>query len=97
MICYNCGSINTEEQKTIRFFQWSGKTPFFVENVPATVCRICGPTAYSGKVLAVIDRAEDEKVPPIGSQTIRVFDFANPQARPEKVKVSPAVSATDGD
>ena len=97
MECYNCKSINSEEHKLIRFFRWAGKNPFFVENVPATVCRVCGPTAYSGKVLSVIDRIEDGTVPPIASKTLRVFDFANPQALADKINASPAHSAAEED
>lgn len=97
MACYNCRSNNTEEQKFIRFFQWADKNPFFLENVPATVCRVCGPTVYSGKVLSVIDRVEEGKVPPIGSQTVKVFDFANPQALPKKINTSPVRSVAAED
>ena len=81
MACYNCGSIDTEEQKIIRYFRPARKNPFFVENVPATVCRVCGPSAYKGYVLSVIDRAEEGKVQPIATQKVRVFDLRNPQAR----------------
>lgn len=95
MACYNCKSIDTEEPKHVRYFQWAGKNLFFVENVPATVCRVCGPTAYSGKVLSVIERAEEGKVPPVGSKSIKVFDFSNPQAFPSNAQVSPARSAVN--
>lgn len=81
MACYNCGSINTEKPELVRYFQWAGKNPFFVDNVPATVCRVCGPTGYMGKVLSIIDRAEEGKIPPASTQMVRVFDLRNPLAR----------------
>lgn len=97
MACYNCRSSNTEELQNVRYFQWEGSKPFIVENVPAIVCRLCGPTGYSGSVLSVIERIRDGKGTPIGTQTVKVFDFNNPQALPANCRVSPDNGQTETD
>lgn len=99
--CYNCRSRNTVENGTILYFQKSGAEPLFVENLPAGVCRLCGPRYYPGKVLTTLDnQVRGGRGTPIAHHRVPVFDLKNPDAKPEKAKAAatvPTLAEVPGD
>ena len=88
--CYNCRSRDREENRVILRIYPDGRHPRAVKNLPATVCRVCGPTGFSGKVMDALGKIREGQATPVAYQAIPVFDLQNPQARPEKVKAAPA-------
>lgn len=86
MPCYNCRSIDTEEDQIISYFSWAGDNPHFIENLPARVCRVCGPTSFTGKTVRVMEKINAGEVAPVGSRSVKVFDFNNPMAAPANTR-----------
>ena len=97
MACYNCRSIDTEKEKIIRYFSSSGPNPFFIENLPVYVCRVCGPTGFSGKTMAGLEKIGQGKATPVGTQPVRVFDFNNPRSKQEKASEPSTLSKAVGE
>ena len=62
MICEFCNSETVE--KKVRRLHWYNKKLYFVENVPAQVCRECGERYFHAQILDEIDRmvATDHEV-----------------------------------
>ena len=48
---------------------------FFVENVPAFVCLLCGDKSYSGETLESLEQIRDGKFAATNAQVVLVFDF----------------------
>jgi RNA polymerase subunit RPABC4/transcription elongation factor Spt4 len=97
MACYNCRSIDTEKEEIIRYFSSSGFNPFFIENLPVDVCRVCGPTGFSSKTMEGMEKISQGKASPVGTQAVRVFDFNNPRGKQEKVSELSAISKVVGE
>ena len=83
-ICYNCRSIDTEAPTLVRYFSSTGTEPYFLENLPATVCRVCGPTGFSGKTMGAFSQIDKGDAYPVAHRRVPVFDLKNPDAKPEK-------------
>lgn len=90
--CYNCRSLDTAEKRIILRRYSGGSQPRIVKNLPATLCRICGSTKFSGKVMAALEQIREGKATPVAYQSIPVFDLQNPYGQPQKVKTTPAPS-----
>lgn len=88
--CYNCRSRDREEKQIILRIDPDGRHPRAVKNLPAAVCRVCGPTGFSGKVMDTLGKIREGQATPVAYQSIPVFDLQNPQARPEKAKAAAA-------
>lgn len=88
--CYNCRSWDTEEKQIILRIYPDGRHPRAVKNLPTAVCRVCGPTSFSGKVMDALGKIREGQATPVAYQSIPVFDLQNPQARPEKAKAAAA-------
>lgn len=91
--CYNCRSVDTEAPTLVRYFSSAGTSPYFLENLPATVCRVCGPTGFSSKTMCAFSQIDKGKAHPIAHRRVPVFDLKNPDAKPEKVKAAATVPA----
>ncbi len=62
MICEFCN--NETVEKKVKRLHWSNGKLYFVENVPAQVCRECGERYFHAEILDEIDRmvAADHEV-----------------------------------
>ena len=89
MNCYYCKGIDTVEEKLTRFCAYDVPDPFLMENVPASVCRLCGDKSYSGDVVTALEKIKNREVKPSNSQFFRVFDYCQLEVRP---KLSPEES-----
>ena len=77
MNCYYCKGANTMEQKSTRFCAYDIEAPFIMENVPASVCRLCGEKSYTDEVVSALEKIRNGEAQVSGFQTFRVFDFRN--------------------
>ena len=75
MNCYYCKGVDTMEAQNTRFCAYDIPAPFVMENVPASVCRLCGDKSYSGNVVTALEKIKNGKAQVSGFQTFRVFDF----------------------
>lgn len=94
-ICYNCRSVDTEAKTSIRYFSSGGPDPYFLENLPALVCRVCGPTGFSGKAMRVFTQVDEGNAYPIAHRTVPVFDLENPDAEPGKMAAATATALAE--
>ena len=92
--CYNCRSRDTAEKRIIRHIHPDGRQPRAVKNLPATVCRVCGPVGFSGPVMDALEKIRAGKVLPAAYQSIPVFDLQNPQGQPERMKAGTGQSSS---
>jgi hypothetical protein len=77
MNCFYCKGVETIEEGTARFCACDASTPFIVENVPASVCRLCGDKSYSGEAVDALEKIKNGECQPAGSRTVQVYDFEN--------------------
>ena len=75
MNCHYCHGVGTLEKRLTRFCAYDIPNPFLVERVPATVCRLCGDTSYSGDVVAALEKIANKEAKVSDLQAFRVFDF----------------------
>lgn len=75
MDCNYCNGVDTVEEKVTRFCACEGAQPFFVENVPAFVCLLCGDKSYSGETLESLEQIRDGKFAATNAQFVLDFDF----------------------
>lgn len=77
MNCYYCKGVNTMDQQSTRFCAFDIDDPFIMENVPASVCRLCGEKSYSEEVISAIEKINRGEAQVIGFRAVKVFDFRN--------------------
>ena len=77
MNCFYCHGVETIEETTTRFCACDIPNPFIVENVPASVCRLCGDKSYSGEAVDALEKIKNGGCQPAGSRTVQVYDFEN--------------------
>lgn len=86
MICYKCGSTDTEEERVVTYFFGHGSHPFILKNAPLTVCRVCGPTVLPKNFSAVAEAVAEGRLEPVNTKEVAVFDFRNPRAEATRQK-----------
>ena len=99
-ICYNCRSIDTEAPTLVRHFSSAGTEPYFLENLPVHLCRLCGKGSFSWAASCMLTELIKGKHSPIAHRRVPVFDLKNPDAKPEKAKAAatvPALAEVPGD
>ena len=77
MNCFYCHGVDTVENGKTHHCACDIDTPFIVENVPASVCRLCGDAAFSGETVNALEKIRNGECQPTGSRTVRVYDFEN--------------------
>ena len=77
MNCFYCHGVDTVENGTTHHCACDIDTPFIVENVPASVCRLCGDAAFSGETVDALEKIRNGECQPSGSRTVQVYDFEN--------------------
>lgn len=75
MNCFYCRGVDTIEETTTRFCAYDTDTPFLVENVPASVCRLCGDESYKGDTIDTLEEIKNGSFLPQGFRVFQVFDF----------------------
>ena len=75
MNCPYCHGVGTLEKRLTRFCAYDIPSPFLVERVPATVCRLCGDKSFSGDVVAALEKIANKEAKVSDLQAFRVFDF----------------------
>ena len=89
MNCYYCKGVGTVEERLTRFCAYDIPDPFLMENVPASVCRLCGDKSYSGDVVTALEKIKNREVKASKSRNFRVFDYLQLEGHP---KLSPEES-----
>jgi len=74
MKCPFCGGVTTGMCVTFTYEE-EGKY-FFVENVPAEVCKRCGERTYSPEVTDELLKFAREQFAPVKKIEVPVFDFS---------------------
>ncbi len=84
MNCFYCRGVDTIEQTTTRFCAYDTDTPFLVENVPASVCLLCGDESYKGDTLDTLEEIKNGTFQPQGFRVFQVFDFEDLKRPPDE-------------
>ncbi len=82
MNCFYCKGVETIEEGTTRFCACDASTPFIVENVPASVCQLCGDKSFSGETVDALQKINNGECRPTSVQFVKVYDFENLIERP---------------
>ena len=90
--CFVCGGDMVRE-RTTHYEQVDGELLIF-ENVPATVCDLCGETTMRGSVFDVIDRIARERPAPTRTVEAAVYDYTALPGAPADVPAAPDTEAT---
>lgn len=77
MNCFYCRGVDTIEETTTRFCSCDAASSFVVENLPASVCRLCGDESYSGETVEALEKVKNGDFRPTSVRVLRVFDFEN--------------------
>lgn len=85
MNCRNCSGAGTMERQLTRFCVGDADEPFFVENVPAFVCRLCGEKLFPGGqgFDTLLISIREGRLQPNAIRSIAVYDFQQPIALPK--------------
>ena len=83
MNCYYCKGVGTIEERLTRFCAYDIPDPFLMENVPASVCRLCGDKSYSGDVVTALEKIKNREVKASKSRNFRVFDYRQLEGHPK--------------
>ena len=94
MNCYYCKGVDTMGEQNTRFCAYDIPNPFVMQNVPASVCRLCGDKSYSGDVVTALEKIKNGEVQVSGFQTFRVFDFKQLDKAEESVADSSVYFST---
>ena len=81
MICYKCGSIDTEEDRVVTYIFGYGPHPFILQNAPLRICRVCGPTMLPKDFSEITQAVSEGTLEPVNTRKVAVFDLRNPLAR----------------
>ena len=74
MSCVRCGGMLEDMVVTLTYEE--GDKYLFVEHVPALVCNKCGERIYSPKVTDKLLKFAQDKLRPVKTIEVPVFDFA---------------------
>lgn len=77
MNCYYCQGIDTMEVQNTSFCAYDIPDPFVVENVPASVCRLCGEKSFPEEFVSALEKINTGDAQVTGFRAFRVFDFRN--------------------
>ena len=77
MNCDYCHGVETVEKGIARFCACDAPTLFLVENLPASVCRLCGDKSYSGDAVDALEKIKNGECQPASSRIVQVYDFEN--------------------
>ena len=75
MKCFYCNGDDTVEEQPTRFCACESPQPFVVDNVPTSVCRLCGDKSFSTETVAVLEKIKNGEAQARGYQVIQIFDF----------------------
>ena len=75
MNCFYCKGVDTVEEQPTWFCACESPQPFVVENVPASVCRLCGDKSFSAETVAALEKIKNGEAQAGGYQVMQVFDF----------------------
>ena len=76
MRCDYCHGVNTVEEGLVRFCLEDAPEPYFVENIPAKHCDLCGDKTFSGEVVSVLEKIGEIEFQPVRMQQVKVYDYA---------------------
>ena len=75
MNCNYCDGIDTVEQGTTRFCAVEAPHPFVVDDVPASICRICGDKSFTAETVTKLEKIKTGEAQTFDFRVFRVFDF----------------------
>ena len=76
MNCDYCHGIDSMKETLVIICEMDSPGPYFVENVPAKECRLCGDKLYDGDTIKALDMIANGEAAPVRMQSVKVFDFA---------------------
>ena len=82
MNCFYCNGVDTVEKGKTHYSACDLPNPFIVENVPASVCRLCGDESFSGETVDALEKIKNGECWSTSVQFVKVFDFENLIERP---------------
>lgn len=81
--CHYCHGVDTVQQTITRFCACDAPVPFIVENVPASVCYLCGDKAFSGDIVDTFEKIKNGEFEANDSRSVKVFDMEKLRQPPE--------------